>query len=408
MNENYIIKNECRCCGSKELTTYIDLGKQPLANSYHKNDVINPKIPLEVNVCNVCFNSQLSVVVKPEIMFKHYLYVSGTTKSFRNHCKQFAKETVDIVGVKNPNVLDIACNDGTLLDEFKNLGSTVYGVDPAENIRDLSKEKGFDVCVDFWNESSANHFNTEFDIITATNVFAHVDDVYMFLNTSKSVLSTDGRIVIEFPYCADMIKHNEFDTIYHEHVSYFLVNSIKTLSDRLDLVITNIIKSNIHGGSIRFYFSKTGTECVDVSALISTEQQNGMMEIKTYLDFSNDVNRNKTECVELINELRAECDEIIGYGASAKGNTMLNFFGIYLDKIIDDNQLKISYLTPGTNIEIVGSNHITNTKSCRIGIVLTAWNFADEIISKVESIKRADQTIKYIYYVPDVRVVCVP
>jgi SAM-dependent methyltransferase len=206
MIKEFTNKHICRCCGSRNLIPYLNLGNQPLANSYHKNDIEQKYYPLIVNVCNDCFNSQLSIVVDPEVMFKHYLYVSGTTKTFKSHCATLAKETLNIVGIDNPNVLDIACNDGTLLNEFKLLGSNVYGVDPAENIREISKEKGFDVCVDFWNETSSKFFGVIFDIITATNVFAHVDDVDTFLNLSKNVLSDLNTYKTELETFVDNIK----------------------------------------------------------------------------------------------------------------------------------------------------------------------------------------------------------
>ena len=403
MKKDFIYKTECRCCGTNDLFTYIELGNQPLANSYHKNDIQLNEIPLSVNVCKKCFNSQLSVVVDPEVMFKHYLYVSGTTKTFREHCKTLARQTIDIVGIKTPNVLDIACNDGTLLAEFKTLGANVYGVDPAENIRDISKIKGFDVCVDFWNEYSSKFFGIEFDIITGTNVFAHVDDVSGFLELAKSVVSPDGRIVIEFPYCSDMIKNNEFDTVYHEHVSYFLVNSIKALTDSVGLVITNIIQSKIHGGSIRFYISKSGMETDDVSLLISKEKENGLMDINTYINFQESIDKNKIDLETVVDEYKSKDYEVICYGASAKGNTMLNYFKLDVQKTIDDNPLKVGYLTPGQNLEIVNSEYI-NTASDNLLIILTAWNFSDEIIQRVNEKKRDGQNIKFVLYVSSVKV----
>lgn len=404
MIKEFTNKHICRCCGSRNLIPYLNLGNQPLANSYHKNDIEQKYYPLIVNVCNDCFNSQLSIVVDPEVMFKHYLYVSGTTKTFKSHCATLAKETLNIVGIDNPNVLDIACNDGTLLNEFKLLGSNVYGVDPAENIREISKEKGFDVCVDFWNETSSKFFGVIFDIITATNVFAHVDDVDTFLNLSKNVLSDNGRIVIEFPYCKDMILHNEFDTVYHEHLSYFLVNSIKVLADRLKLTITDIIKSDIHGGSIRFYFSKNGIETPLVNELIEIETQLGLTNIETYKLFQPIIDDNKTNMNDIAEEYSKDGYDIICYGASAKGNTMLNYFDLSVKKTIDDNPLKVGYLTPGKNVEIVTSEYIKNA-SDKILIILTAWNFANEIIGRVNSIKREDQIIKFAFYVPTSKVI---
>src|SRR5258705_9897564 len=245
----YKKKTYCRCCKQKNLLLYLNLGKQPLANSYHKGEKL-PNIPLEVMLCKNCFHNQLSVVVDPDSMFRNYLYVSGTTDTFKNHTKQLAKDAVARIKSKKIHVLDIACNDGTQLEYFREFKCDVMGVDPAENLRPITEKKKIPVIVDYWTKKVANTLSKQFDIITGTNVFAHVDDLDEFLLASKIALKEKGLLILEFPYADNMVTHNEFDTVYHEHLSYFLVNSFKILVERLGFHILDIRRTPIHGGSI--------------------------------------------------------------------------------------------------------------------------------------------------------------
>lgn len=391
--------NKCRCCGEKKLKLYLDLGIQPLANSYHKGEKLK-KFPLKVMVCRNCFHSQLSVVVNPQTMFKNYLYVSGTTQSFREHTKELAKDAMKRVNNKNPKVLDIACNDGTQLEYFRDMGADVFGVDPAENLRPITRKKKIPVVVDYWSDEIAKKYKGKIDIITATNVFAHVNKIDLFLKGCITALNDEGVIIIEFPYAQKMISHNEFDTVYHEHLSYFLVNSFKTLANRIGLVITDIKQTSIHGGSIRFFLRKTGDETSKVSELIKEEKKLGLYKEKTYSDFSKRVNKNKNDMKELIQELRLKKEKIIGYGASAKGNTMLNFFKLKLDYIVDDNELKWGYKTPGMNIPIKSPDEIISEES-NLNIVILSWNFFNEISKKVIR-RRKNRKDSFILYVPSV------
>ncbi len=390
----------CRCCGSDQLFPYLDLGNQPLANSYHKGETL-PRFPLQVVLCEKCFHSQLSIVVEPALMFQHYLYVSGTTYTFRNHCEDLAVDARERYPNKYPRVLDIACNDGTLLDYFRQRGCEVQGVDPAENLRELTEKKGIPVVVDYWGRGTApKKLEGKFDIITGTNVFAHVHDISGFLDDCKEVLAEEGTIILEFPYCNVMIGHCEFDTIYHEHLSYFLVNSFNALMERKGLVITDIIRTKIHGGSIRFFVQRTGQQSVKVDQLIADEKEKGLLRKNTYVTFSEQVNKNKEDMQLLLAQLREEGKKVVGYGASAKGNTMLNYFQIDLDYIVDDNPMKWEYLTPGQNIVIKSPE--TLASEGELYIVILAWNFFDEIVKKIQTITHKKD--HYICYVPKVEV----
>src|SRR6185503_10078214 len=278
----YKKKIYCRCCKQKKLFLYLDLGKQPLANSYHKNENL-PEIPLRVMLCASCYHSQLSVVVDPDTMFRNYLYVSGTTDTFRNHQKALAQDAITRIKTHMPYVLDIACNDGSQLEYFRDLNCKVLGVDPAKNLRKISKKKKIPVLVEYWTQQVAKSVKKQFDIITGTNVFAHVDDLDEFLRATKIVLKDDGYLILEFPYADNMITHNEFDTVYHEHLSYFLVHSFKNLIERFNLYIFDVLRNPIQGGSIRFFKKKKKkNHSKKIDQLIQQEKRKGLLNKKTY------------------------------------------------------------------------------------------------------------------------------
>jgi len=398
-------RNTCRCCGNNNLYKYLDLGKQPLANDYLPFGAMSdsvPYFPLEVNLCRNCYHSQLSVVVNPPKMFRHYLYVSGTTKTFNNHCKALAEDAVNRFDGQKIQVLDIACNDGTLLEKFKDLNCDVMGVDPAENLREISKGKGIHVLVNYWSVDLWYQIPHKMDIITGTNVFAHVDDVEGFLDACHLILKDKGITILEFPYCDEMIKNVEFDTIYHEHVSYFLVNSFKTLVNRKGFYIYDIIQTPIHGGSIRFLLKKGNQEdCDKAHILIKDEEEKGLLMESTYTKFSESVDKNKEDLTVKLKELKEKGYKVIGYGASAKGNTMLNYFKeVYLDYIVDDNEMKWNHSTPGRLIAI-NSPQVMKDEEQNLAIVILSWNFFEEIKKKIKDI-RGDKEDIYVLYVPEV------
>jgi 2-polyprenyl-3-methyl-5-hydroxy-6-metoxy-1,4-benzoquinol methylase len=341
-------------------------------------------------------------------MFEHYLYVSGTTSTFRKHCDDFAFDAVDRFmkwqslkpAVTEPRVLDIACNDGTLLKSFRNQGCKVQGVDPAQNLRSLTEEANIPVEVGYWGDGVVvDNFLKKFNIITATNVFAHVDDIGGFLDDCLKVLAPkDGFIVIEFPYCDNMIHHCEFDTIYHEHLSYFLVHSMMQAVGRRGLVIKDVVRTPIHGGSIRFFLKPGKEHSPAAFAMMSREAKQRFMMRSTYESFRDKVEKNKADMQSLVNGLQEDGKKVIGYGASAKGNTMLNYFELDLEYIVDDNEMKWDYLTPGRDIPIKSTQAIAEEEE--LYIVILAWNFYDEIVEKIENI--AGNKHHYIRYVPEV------
>jgi hypothetical protein len=278
----------------------------------------------------------------------------------------------------------------------------VYGVDPAQNLRVLTEKKGIPVVVDFWGQHMLDKLTGTFDIITGTNVFAHVDDTLGFLQAAKQALSPRGTLVLEFPYCSEMIKHNEFDTVYHEHLSYFNVNSFTSLANRAGMRIYHVLQTPIHGGSIRFFLEEaSGSHCKKVEDLIEQELNDGLLNVQSYLDFKSRVEENKRRFCSLMDVVPA--GSVIGYGASAKGNTMLNYFGYHIPRVIDDNPMKHGFLTPGVSAEISGIDRLWNMPDL-VYMPVLAWNFKKEIKKRVLEAKRPDQVVLMVYYVPDVTI----
>jgi len=250
---NFTPLNKCLFCDSDNLSLYLSLGSQPPANSYtDKPNEQLEKFPLELMLCNCCGHSQLSGVVNPDILFSNYLYVSGTTKTLENHFKAFAKECTEKYGVGK--VLEIGCNDGSCLKQFNELGWNTLGIDPAKNLLQYSRNNGVNVMPLFWDKGISTWLGgIKYNIIYGTNVFAHNLSPFDFLNECLNVLEEDGVIIIEAPYSFNMFKIIDVGQIYHEHINYLSVSAMIKLCDRLRIGIVDIIESEVHGGSIRFY-----------------------------------------------------------------------------------------------------------------------------------------------------------
>jgi 2-polyprenyl-3-methyl-5-hydroxy-6-metoxy-1,4-benzoquinol methylase len=399
---NYKEIRTCVACGSSDLHPYLDLGNQPLANSYHKGEKLNT-YPLHVQYCKSCTHNMLTVSVDPSEMFEHYLYISDTSQTLTDYFQGLCDKILDRnKEVEKPRVLEIACNSGLFLEMFKNDGCDVYGVDPAKNLRELSEARGLDVSVKFWDLTEAADLATKkvFDIVVAIHVFPHVPDPVSFLKACHCVLAPEGKIYIQTSQC-DMFKNKEFDAVYHEHVSYFTAKSFGKIVESLGMFVTGSWKAPIHSMSFVFEISNVGPHCHEFLQLVKEEEERGMDKSETFDKFAADVNKIKTDLVAKCQEYRDKGMKVVGYGASAKGNTLLNWMGIPLDYIVDDNRLKWEYLTPGTDIPIL-SPSILYEETEPVAIVCLAWNFFDEIHKNVLN----NSTIKhdFIQYFPEVKV----
>ena len=400
----HVVENTyCLACGSDDIHTALDLGQQPLANSY-KDSVDDPeaRYPLAVTLCHNCFHMQLSHTVDPAIIYKNYLYATGTNQTIQDYSKWFADFCLEACsGVKT--VLDIGCNDGTQLDYFKALGVDTYGIDPAENLHPRSSANHSVIC-DFFGPAAVTELKkVDYDVIVAQNVCAHNPDPYGFV-TACVELMTDNTVLFIQTSQADMVLNNEFDTIYHEHVNFFNVNSMSRLAQRAGLNLVDTIKTPIHGNSYIFILSKASINKNRVKNAIDLEAAYGLLNKDTYTCWGSIVKSNMDQLIQTIDQHRADGYTLVGYGAAAKGNTLLNFGNIKLDFIIDDNPLKQGKFTPGTGCAIVSVDHLNKFDAdSKILFVPLAWNFFKEIKSKIQG-ARTNANDRFLRYFPTVEV----
>jgi len=389
--KNIKINKHCFACNSKNLRLTLDLGVQPLANSYVDDVSITEDVfPLKLNFCEDCTHLQLSHTVHPDYLFKHYLYVSGTSKTSMDYFNWFVDFTKEYVPTAK-TVLDIACNDGSQLDCYYDLGFNTYGIDPAENLLALSSKKSQVIC-DYLTQDNIKSFDVMFDIIIAQNVFAHNDYPDKFLLYCKDALHDDGCMFIQTSQ-ANMITNNEFDTIYHEHLSFYSVKSFCAIAKRCGLNVIDVKRTALHGTSFVFVLSKIREDRSEF--FINQENE---ITIDLLANYSK-------KCREIANNLKTIIDEyksqgytVVGYGAAAKGNTLLNFGQFDLDYIVDDNKLKHNLFTPGRHIPIKHTDTLIQ-ETGNVVIVPLAWNFYEEIKQNVQ--KRKD-SVKFIKYFPTI------
>ena len=400
-------------CGSSSLHRYLDLGRTPLANSYLNEQTRNePEFTEELclQLCRDCGLSQLTKVVHPDRMFRHYLYVSATTSTIRDHFAEFAATVAKAAGAKAGDLaLDIASNDGTLLAAFQAVGLKPIGVDPAENLAKEANEKGLTTWCDYWSVPVAERLARELGrpkVITAANVFAHADGLVDFARGVAACLAPGGIFAIECPYLVDFIEKSEFDTAYHEHVSYIGLTPLAALMKSHGLELYDVeYFADIHGGTIRSYIARSGERkaTARLTEALRKEEAFGIKTPAVYDAFAKRVLSNRDRLRDLVQTLRAQNKTVWAYGASAKGNTLMNFFGLDAQSVpraIDDNPKKWGYLTPGARMEIVG---IEALKSAKVDcLLLLAWNFEKEIRRRCQAAGYAGQ---FLVPVPEARVV---
>ena len=393
---------ECLCCGSKNLTMTLDLGTQPMANSFlDSEDQAELTFPLKLSLCRNCFHLQLGHAVDPDLLFRNYLYVSGTSQTLKDYFDWFANLAVDYYQGTPKTVLDIACNDGTQLDSFKRAGFTTYGIDPATNLYPLSSAN-HDVVCDYFTDEYVEHFKSKnLDIINAQNVFAHNSYPLEFLKQCKEIMHDNTVLFIQTSQ-ANMVENNEFDTIYHEHLSFFCANSMNELAKRAGLYLIDVAKTPIHGTSYLFVFSKTPRDN-KVEDILLAERNAGLQTPATYIEYARKAEQVVVDLKDTISAYRAEGYVIAGYGAAAKGMTLVNFGNIALDFIIDDNPLKQGRFTPGTHDPVVGIEMLDECKDLNIAFVPLAWNFFNEIKNRIKD-KRDNTNDVFIRYFPTISV----
>ena len=391
-------KFDCRSCGETKLKRVISLGYQPLANNLLKNKNDKADLyPLEMNYCPGCHNCQLSISVDPKKMFSNYLYTSSTSKVFRDHfskaAKKYSKEFK--LNSKKSYIIDIGSNDGVALKPFKDLGyKNILGIEPAKNLAKLANKKKIKTFNGFLNTKNLKKIKKGADIILASNVFAHSDNLKEMAECMKKLIKKDGTIIIEVQYLLNTLKDLTFDNIYHEHYNYWSLTSLVNFFKQFNLEIYKAERINTHGGSIRVYIKNKKIK-IDktVKFLLLEEERFGLKKYSTYKNFADKIYKIRSNVVKNLDRLKKENKIIVGYGAPAKATTALNFFGInnQIDFIVEDNKLKHNKFVPGVKIPISSKIKIKN----KLPIILVlAWNFFDDIKKNNQNLSKKFVNIK--------------
>lgn len=371
------------------------------------------RYPLELVLCPHCSLVQITETVPPEQMFRDYAYFSSFSDTMLKHAEALAHQLIEKRGLdSNCRVVEIASNDGYLLQYYKQAGIPVLGIEPAENIAEVAiREKGINTISEFFGEELAAELSAqgrEADVIHAHNVLAHVPDLNGVVAGFETLLKDDGVVVVEAPYIKDLIDHVEFDTIYHEHLCYFSLTALDRLFSQNGLVIIDAERVPIHGGSIRITAAIAGVDSLlvrtpSVQQLLQEEQDWGVDTPEAYEPFVEKVQALRDQLLQLIGELKQDGKRVAVYGASAKGSTLLNYFGLnaeQLDYVVDRSTVKQGRYTPGTHLKIHAPEHLTEDKPDYV--LLLTWNFADEILKQQEQYRQ--QGGKFIIPIPELKV----
>jgi SAM-dependent methyltransferase len=403
----------CRACGSTSGRLILDLGSQPLANNLLTAADLakpEPKFPLRLALCETCWLLQITDIVPPVELFSEYLYFSSFSDAMLRHsAAAVAQHLREFQLGRDSFVVEIASNDGYLLKNFVAAGVPCLGIEPAANIAQVARAQGIETLCQFFGTTTARQLadtGRRADLILGNNVFAHAPDTNDFVAGLAALLKPAGRVALEFPYACDLIEHVEFDTIYHEHVFYFTLTALGPLLARHELEMINVERLPIHGGSLRLFAARRGVYPIQpaVTALLAEEQAKGVGSSRYYDDFGDRVRRIRTDLLKLLAELKTAGKSVAAYGASAKGSTLLNFYGLSadtLDFVADRSTAKQGRLTPGTHLPIVAPEELTKRQP-DYALLLT-WNFAEEILRQQQAFRAAGG--KFIVPLPEVRVV---
>ena len=391
----------CRVCGGG-FNHYLSLGLSPLANNLNdKKNARNDLYPLDLNFCNQCSNSQLSVVVPPEKMFNNYFYLSSTSQQFRDHFVDIANELKSDLKLKNSSlIVDIGSNDGIFLDPVKNLGINAIGIEPAKNVAKIANSKKLKTLPEYFSDKTVNKIIKTYgkaDVVTAFNVFAHGDGLKDILKNTENLLKKNGEFIFEIQYLLRTLKDLTFDNIYHEHVNYWCLLAILNFFEDSKMKVYKVKEVDTHGGSLRVYTTKNKNKRMhkSVSQYVEIEKKSKLDKYSTYLKFAKEVEGTKRRSLEMINKIKMEEKQIIGYGAPAKATTILNYFGLSHEDLsftVDDNLLKQNKFIPETGIQIKNIDDIKpNTYDY---VLVLAWNFFEAIKKNNEKIFSQSKFIK--------------
>jgi len=379
-------KTSCRLCNSSKLVKWLDLGFHPHSDQFRKDlDMPQETYPLSVMQCQACGFVQLSYVVPPTILYtKDYLYESSITSTGDKHWTDFVEAVVNKTGISSGRVLDIGSNDGTLLLKFKKRGFEIQGVDPCPDITSIAIARGVPTMVDFFGFNAIKNL-PKVDIVTASNVFAHIDDLHDVIKNVLYILKKDGVFIFESPYFGELLKGLEYDTIYHQHLSYLSLKPLVPFLAKYNLEIFDVDFSDIHGGSMRVYINHK--DCRSVSSTITKFIQAENFSIDRLFEFAKKVIYHRLELTKLITDIKLQNKTIYAVSAPAKGMTLLNYtkIGHFIDCITERSKLKIGRFTPGFHIKIQPDEALIEKQPDYA--LLLAWNFAPEIIRRNKDYK---------------------
>ncbi len=409
-----LAKGACRLCNRPLEVTFVDLGMSPLCESYLKVDELNQMeayYPLHVFVCSECFLVQLNEYVGPAQIFTEYAYFSSFSTSWVEHARQYCEAVKARFGLSSKSqVFEIASNDGYLLQHFLAMGVGATGIEPAANVAEVARKKGIPTLVEFFTLKFAEQLvseNRRADLIVGNNVLAQVPDLNDFTAGMAHLLAPNGVITLEFPHLERLIEENQFDTIYHEHFSYFSLVTIDRLARRHGLSVFDVEPLATHGGSLRVYLCRAGAAHAispRVGALLAHEREIGFEDIRTYTRFAAKVHRTKRQLLSHLIEFKEKGAKVCGYGAPGKGNTLLNYCGIgpdFLDFTVDRNPYKHGRYTPGMHIPIYPISAIDEAKPDYL--IILPWNLKHEIIAQMRHV--GDWGCKIIVPIPNVEVI---
>lgn len=406
--------HHCRFCGHELKHTFADLGFAPLANEYLTAEDLNRgqmTYPLKVQVCEHCFLVQAALYQRPEQIFGEYQYFSSYSESWLAHCKTYVDGIIPRLGLsKESRVLEVACNDGYLLQYFQPYGVPVKGIEPAENVAEAARAKGIEVDCCFFGADTAREIAGKdglYDLVIGNNVLAHVPDINGFVEGLSLVLSPEGTITMEFPHLMRLMEQSQFDTIYHEHFHYLSLFTVQTIFQAHGLEIYDVEELPTHGGSLRIYAAhrEYGAEQMrpTVAELLGREAAFGLKDIRTYKGFAAQMQKIKLDALRLFAELKQQGKRIAAFGAAAKGNTFLNYCGIksdMIDFVVDSNPHKQGLFLPGSLIPIVGPEALRERKPDYL--LILPWNLTEEITGAARFVR--EWGCRIVTCIPELRI----
>ncbi|MEP6999824.1 MAG: class I SAM-dependent methyltransferase [bacterium] len=394
------VRTSCRACGKEQLTRFLVLGPQPLANANLRDlSEVGDELtfPLDVYFCESCSLVQLADVIDAELLFRNYIYVTGTSETIAAHNVKYARTVTDVLRLGADDlVVEVASNDGSLLTQFRELGIRTLGIEPASNIAEIARGRGIETANEFFNGATGaalRETRGPARAVIGNNVLAHVDDTQDFLRGARALIAGDGLVIVEVPYARMMLERLEYDTVYHEHLCYFSVTSLLRLCEAVGLTVVRVDEVPVHGGSLRVYAGLPehyGGVSAQVQQMADAEREIGLTSLARWQQFAADVETQRTQLRDLLLRLKSEGKTVAGYGAPAKGNTLLNYCDVGTDLVpytVDRSALKVGTYTPGMHLPVLPADTLRERQPDFV--LILAWNFAEEIMRQQQAYRDA-------------------